>query len=119
MPELDDLNRVIQALRERISTLSEASLRVGSSVDVDTVLREIAESARALAAARDAVITTTGDEGELADIVLSGFTPEEQRLLEAWDDGMKVFDALRGLPSPLRVADMPAYVGALGFSTGQ
>ena len=30
---------------------------------------------------------------------------------------MKVFDALRDLPSPLRVADMPAYVGALGFST--
>ena len=114
---IDDLNREIQTLRERISVLSTASLRVGSSLDLDTVLREIAESARALTAARYAVITTTGDEGELADVVLSGFTPEEERLLEAWDDSMKVFDALRDLPSPLRVADMPAYVGALGFST--
>ena len=113
----DDLNREIQALRERISALSAASLRVGSSLDLDTVLREIAESARLLTAARYAVITTTGDEGELADVVLSGFTREEERLLEAWNDGMKVFDALRDLPSPLRVADMPAYVGALGFST--
>ena len=116
MPEIDDLHCEIQALRERISALSAASLRVGSSLDLDTVLREIAESARVLTAARYAVITTTGDEGELADVVLSGFTPEEQRLLEAWNDGMKVFDVLRDLPSPLRVADMPAYVGALGFS---
>ena len=117
MTGIDDLHREIQALRERISALSAASLRVGSSLDLDTVLREIAESARVLTAARYAVITTTDDEGELADVVLSGFTPEEERLLEAWNDGMKVFDALRDLPSPLRVADMPAYVGALGFST--
>ncbi len=113
----DDLHREIQALRERISALGAASLRVGSSLDLDTVLREIAESARALTAARYAVITTADDDGELADVVLSGFTPEEERLLEAWNDSMKVFDALRDLPSPLRVADMPAYVGALGFST--
>ena len=89
----------IQALRERISALSAASLRVGSSLDLETVLREIAESARVLTAARYSVITTIGEEGELADVVLSGFTPEEERLLEAWDDSMKVFDALRDLPS--------------------
>ena len=34
-----------------------------------------------------------------------------------WTDSLRVFEALRDLPSPLRVADMPAYVGALGFST--
>ena len=110
-------NREVQALRARISALSAASLRVGSSLDLDTVLREIVESARVLTAARYAVITTIGDEGELSEVVLAGFTPEEERLLEAWNDSMKVFDALRELPSPLRVADMPAYVEALGFST--
>ena len=113
----DDLNREIQALRERISALSAASLRVGSSLDLDTVLREIAESARALTDARYAVITTIGDEGGLEDVVMSGFTPEEERLVRAWDDSLKVFDALRDMSSPIRVADMSAYVGALGFST--
>ena len=112
-----DLIRENQALRERISALNAASLRIGSSLELDTVLREIAESARALTAARYAVITTIDDEGELEDVVMSGFTPDEQRLVEAWDDSMKVFEALRALPSPLRVADMAAYVGALGFST--
>ena len=113
----DDLMREIRVLRERISALGAASLRVGSSLDLDTVLREIAESARVLTAARYAVITTIDDEGELDDVVMSGFTQEEERLVRAWDDSLKVFDALRDMSSPLRVADMRAYVGALGFST--
>ena len=112
----DDLHREIRALRARISALSAASLRVGSSLDLDTVLREIAESACSLTAARYAVITTTGADGELEDVVMSGFTPEEERRVRAWDDSLKVFDALRDLSAPLRVADMSAYIGALGFS---
>ena len=112
-----DLSREVEVLRERISALSEAGLRIGSSLDLDTVLREIAERARALTGARYAIITTIGAAGELADVVMSGFTPDEQRRVEAWDDHLKVFAALRDLPSPLRVADMPGYVRALGFST--
>ena len=50
---------------------------------------------------------------------MSGFTPEEQRQVEAWDDGMQVFKRLQDVPSPLRVADTPACVGALGFSTDE
>ena len=34
-----------------------------------------------------------------------------------WTDNLRVFEVLRDLPSPLRVADMPAYVRALGCST--
>ncbi|MCY4557911.1 MAG: hypothetical protein OXF79_16400 [Chloroflexi bacterium] len=41
----------IQALRERIAALSTAILRVNASLDVDTVLHQIAESARALTGA--------------------------------------------------------------------
>ena len=47
----DDPGGDIQALRERLSTLSEASLRICESLDVDTVLREVVESARALTGA--------------------------------------------------------------------
>ena len=109
--------RQIEALRERISALTAAILRITGSLDVDTVLHETAEAARALTGARCAVITTIDDAGQLEDAVLSGITPEEQQRLEEWTDNMRVFEALRDLPSPVRVADMPAYVGALGFST--
>ena len=49
--------------------------------------------------------------------VMSGFTPEEERRLAQCPDNMLVFERLRDLPSPLRLADMPASVRQLGFTT--
>ncbi len=65
--------REIQALRERIAALSTAILRVNAILDVDTVLHEIAESARALTGARYAVIITVDATRQLEDAVLSDF----------------------------------------------
>ena len=41
-----------EALRARISALSAASLRINASLDLETVLNEVVESARALTGAR-------------------------------------------------------------------
>ena len=109
--------REIEALRERIAALSAAILRISASLDVDTVLREIAEAARALTGARYAVITTIDGDRQLEDAVLAGFSPDETRHIKEWTDNLRVFEALRDVPSPLRVADMPAYIASLGFST--
>ena len=46
----DDLLREIEALRERLSILSGASLRIDESLDFDTVLQEVVDSVRALTA---------------------------------------------------------------------
>ena len=107
----------IQALRERIAALSSAILRVNASLDVDTVLHEIAQSARQLTGARYAVIVTIDQARALEHTVLSGFTPEEARLVQGWTDGARAFETLRDVPSPLRVADMPAFVASLGLNT--
>ena len=107
----------VQALRERIAALSTAILRVNASLDVDTVLHQIAESARALTGARYAVITTVDATGQLEDAVLSGFSPEEERQVVAWTDSMNIFEVLRDLPAPMRLSDMRSYVAGLGFST--
>ena len=107
----------IEALRERLATLTGAILRISASLDVDTVLREIAEAARALTGARYAVITTVDTTGQLEKAVLCGFTAEEERQVVAWTDNLRVFEALRNLPAPVRVSDMRAYVAGLGFST--
>ena len=37
--------------------------------------------------------------------------------MAAWADGPRLFAHFRDLPEPLRVADLPAYVRELGFST--
>ena len=105
-----------EALRERISTLSAAILRISASLDLDTVLGEVVESARALTGARYGVITTVDEAGAPRDFVASGFTSEEQQQLAAWPDGVRLFEHLRDLPGPLRLADLSGYVRSLGLA---
>ncbi|MDE0023139.1 MAG: response regulator [Spirochaetaceae bacterium] len=114
MKSTDELTREIGALRKRISDLSGAVLRISASLDVDTVLKEIAENARALTGARAAVITALDDAGRV-DYVTSGLTVDEERELIAWPDGLRLFEHLRNLSSPLRVSDLRGYVRSLGF----
>ncbi len=109
--------REIEALRERIAALSNAILRVNASLDVDTVLHEIAESACALTGARIAVIVTIDETRALEHVVRFGFSPEETQQMMEWSDGLRIFDVLRDVPSYQRVNDMPAYIASLGFNT--
>ena len=112
----DDTRRELQAARERIAALSAAILRTNASLDLATVLQEAVDTARALSAARYGIITTVDDAGEVREFVTSGFTPEEKHQFAAWPDGPRLFAHLRDLPGPVRLADLPAYVRALGFS---
>ena len=104
------------ALRARISALSAASLRISASLDLETVLNEVVESARALTGARYGAIATIDEAGAAQDFVTSGFTAKEHRMLVEWPDGPRLFEYFRDLPGPLRLADVPAYVRSLGFS---
>ena len=113
----NDRDRQIESLRERISALSAASLRISASLDLDTVLQEVVESARALTGARYGAIATIDEAGQPRDFVTSGFTDEEHRRMKEWPDGPRLFQFFRDLPGALRLADMPAYVRSLGFSS--
>ena len=105
------------APHERISRLSAAILRINASLDVETVLREVVDSARALTGARHGVIATVDEAGAPQEFVISGFPPEEARKLAAWPEAPRLFEHLRSLEAPLRLADLPQYIGSLGFST--
>ena len=113
----DELRREIEALRGRISGLSAAVLRISASLDVNTVLREVVESARALTGARYGAITTIDDSGLPQEFVTSGITPDEHQQLVNWPDGPKLFAHLRDLPGPVRVSDVPGYLRSLGYSS--
>ena len=106
-----------EALRARLAALSAASLRSSASLDLETVLTEVVESARTLTGARFGAIATIDETGTPRDFVTSGFTEEEHRRLAEWADGPRLFEHFRDLEGPLRIADVPAYVRALGFPT--
>ena len=116
MTSIDELEQEIAALRTRSASLNAAILRVSASLDVDTVLNEIVDSARALTGARYGAITTIDDAGGLQDFLASGFTPEEMREMTSWPDGLRLFQHLSELEKPLRLSDFAAWVGSLGYS---
>ena len=111
------LRREIEALRERVSRLSAAVLRTSASLDLDTVLQKVVDSARALTGARYGVIATVDGAGRIEEFVTSGFTQAEKEEMVAWQDGPRLFEHFRDLAAPIRVADLPSYARALGFST--
>ena len=95
MNKSNEMEAEIRALRERLSRLCAAVLRISSSLDLDTVLREVVASARALTDARYGVITTIDKTGQAQGLVTSGLTPDEHRQLAAWPDGRRLFEHLR------------------------
>ena len=116
MRSIDDLKRGIELLRDRLSQLSGASLRVGGSLDVTTVLRAVIDNARALTGARLGAIATIDEAGEVQDFIASGLRPDEHRRMMAWSDGPRFFTHLRDRPGSLRLRDLGAYAASLGFS---
>ena len=115
MPTNEELGRENRQLRERLTKLSEASLRISESLDLDTVLREVAGSARALCGAGVGVITTVDDSGELQDLVISGFSPDERERFLALPYGPELWKYLSALRGPRRLSNLGAHVDAVGF----
>ena len=100
----------------RMSTLSKALLGISASLDLETVLREVIDGARALTGASQGCIVTFDETGTPQDFVTSGMTEDERRRMEEWPDRLKLFERFRDLPGPLRLSDFRAFVRSLGFT---
>ncbi len=99
------------------SSLSTAMLRISASLDLDTVLQEVVESARTLTGARYGAMATVDEHGVPQDFVTSGFSEDEHRQMVEWPEGPRLFKHFRDLKEPLRISDITEYVRSLGFST--
>ncbi len=116
MNRVDPRDLEMQALRDRLSRLSEASLRINESLDFDTVLQEVVDSARALTDSHYGVLTTLDGSRRPPDFVTSGLTPDDRLALEDFlPDGPLVFAYLSGLEQPLRIRDYHDHIRSLGL----
>ena len=106
-----------RTLRERFPRLCAAMLRISGSLDVTTVLQEAVDSARGLTGALYGMIATVDERGRPGEFLTSGLTADEHRRLADWPDGPRLFEHLRHLPPPVKIADAPAYLGPLGYAS--
>ena len=115
MKNSDELAQENQALRGRLSRLGEASLRINESLDFETVLQGVLDSARSLTGSRYGVITLLDDGGRIQDFLYSGLTPEESRQFAELPNGMLFFERLSRISEPLRLRDFHGYIRELGL----
>ena len=115
MKNTDDLTPQIAALRNRLSKLSEASLRINESLDLDAVLQGILDSARSLTNAHCGVIATLDNAGQVEDFLASGMTEDESQQLWEMPEGPKFLEYLSSIPGPLRVRDFASHTRSLGL----
>ncbi len=119
MPIADERDLEIEALRGRLSRLSEASLRINESLNLDRVLQGVLDSACALTGAVYGVILLLDEEQHVLNSLTSGLTPEQAAQLWTMEGGKKLFERIVGFSHSVRVRDFQSYVRELGFPTFQ
>ena len=111
----DDLLRENRALRQRLALLSQASLSINESLDFDTVLQGVLDSARSLTSARYGVIALHDEAGNAGDFLSSGMTRDEAERVWTIPGWPEHFRYLSQLPGPLRVPDLLGHLRSLGL----
>ena len=115
MDREESLLEEIGELRERLSRLSAASLRINESLDVETALQSVMDSARSLTGATHAVITTLDDSGRVEDHLVAGLDPDDVERLWQAPQGQMFFEYLNALTGPLRVGHIEEFTGSIGL----
>ena len=116
MPNTDRLQQEIETLRGRLARLSEASLRINESLDFDSVLQGVLDSACALTDARLGIITILNSSGDILDFLAHGLTAAEVAQLETVPGGMEFHKEFSKASAPLRLSDFHCYFRELGHS---
>ena len=114
MKQPHELLKENEALRARLSRLSRASMRINESLDFDTVLHGVLDSACSLTGARYGVITLLGNAVEVEDFLTFGMSPAETELLKNVPNGMRFVEYFSGISAPIRLRDLLEHFRAQG-----
>ena len=106
----------MQVLQERLTKLSEASLRINEDLDYHSVLEEVTNSAHVLTGARYGATTVLDDANRLEEFVTSGLTPDQHRHLRELPESAQFYRYLNDVPGPLRINDLASYLRSLDLA---
>ena len=114
----DDLSLQVVALRERLSRLNEANLRINESLDFDSVLQLVVDSACELTGARYGAVVPFNDSGRVEGIVTCGFTPEPTRGRVTPSFGHEYIERVFETQEPGAVSDLLSHARLIMMSLG-
>ena len=104
-----------EELRERLSKLSDASLRITASLDLNTTLQAVVDGACTLTDARYGALLVFDDSGQVQEFVTCGITAEQTRRVGSWPKAIGLLGHLRDIHRPLRLSDIADHPTSVGF----
>ncbi len=118
---LDDLQQQVsqvRAARDRVHTLLDAVLAVGSDLDLEVVLRRLVESAVTLVDAQYGALGVLGEEGTIKQFISVGMDEETIARIGHYPRGEGILGLLVRHPQPLRLGNLAEHPSSVGFPAG-
>ncbi|MET8136796.1 MULTISPECIES: GAF domain-containing protein [unclassified Streptomyces] len=118
---LEDLQEQVQRVRgtqNRVHTLLEAVLAIGSDLDLDVVLRQIVESAVQLVDCRYGALGVLGEEGGIKQFITVGIDEETIARIGNYPRGEGILGLLIREPHALRLPVLSDHPDSVGFPPG-
>jgi PAS domain-containing protein len=111
----DERDRKIAALRDRLSKLTEASLRINESLDVEAARHGAMEGGRAVTRAPYSLNTTLDASGQVEDYLILGMNSDDAERLWQAPEGPKFFEYLNALSGSLRGGELEDFTRSIGL----
>ena len=110
-----DLERDNVRLRERMSRMGKAFLRINETLDFKSVLQGVLDSARSLTYAKYGMMTLLEDGGRVQNCLSSGMTPNQTRRIWRNPENELLFDHFGLTEEPVRLFDMNNHLRSVGL----
>lgn len=104
-----------ERLRDRLSKLSDASLRITASLDLNTTLQAVIDGACSLTDARYGALLVFNDDESVETFLASGIGYEGQQLIGSWPKAVGLLGHLRDVQKPVRLRDLASHPASKGF----
>ncbi|WP_030455183.1 GAF domain-containing sensor histidine kinase [Herbidospora cretacea] len=118
LAELQTRLEAVLATRDRVHSLLEAVVLIGSDLQLETVLGRIVETAARLVDATYGALGVVGEESTLLEFIPVGLSEEEIARIEHWPHGLGLLGLLIKEPKPLRLARISDHPDSYGFPPG-
>ena len=105
----------MENLGNHLARLREATLRINDHPDGGSLRQEIVDQACFLTQATYGALLTFDENGEAAEFLTSGMTPEQASLIEPSPRGRGLLGSLDGSDKPLRIKDIGSHPDSVGF----
>jgi signal transduction histidine kinase len=118
LAELQSRLQLALGTRDRMRSLLEAFVAVGSGLDLESTLKRIVETAVGLVDAQYGALGVIGEGERLVEFVPVGMDEATIRAIDHWPEGRGLLGLLIHDPKPLRLADMASHPDSSGFPAG-